>query len=308
VPFVAGVYLLMPVFYYPVYRVTATDPSWLAYWSRWQALPFWPCGPLWFLSFLLALNIAAAALYRLAPRAGERLGTLVATADVHPLRFFLVLVGLAVLVYVPMAAIYEPWEWLTFGPFALQPSFALQYVVYFFAGLAIGAHGFERGLLAPDDMLARRWRWWLAGALAAFLLWIVPTAIVVQGSLATGLRIVAVATADLGFALSSATSSLALAALFLRIAARPRPLLGSLSEHAYGIYFIHYLFVLWTQYLLLSVALPAAAKAAIVLTVTLALSWGAAVAVSRIPFGARLIGGRRRTLPPVPARELAGAG
>jgi len=57
--------------------------------------------------------------------------------------------------------------------------------------------------------------------------------------------------------------------------------------------------VLWTQYLLLGVALPAVAKAAIVLTVTLALSWGAAVAVARLPFGARLIGGRR------PARELA---
>src|SRR5262249_19550589 len=173
VPFVVGVYLLMPVVYFPVYLATAMhlswSESWHEYWSQWWALPFWPCGPLWFLSFLLALNIAAVALYRMAPRAGERLGALVARADARPGRFLLVLAGLALLVYVPMAAIWEPWQWLTFGPFALQPSFALQYVVYFVAGLALGAHGFERGLLAPDGMLARRWRWWLAGALAAFL-------------------------------------------------------------------------------------------------------------------------------------------
>src|SRR5262249_29460081 len=48
-PFVFGVYLLMPIAYYPVYRVTAADPSWLAYWRHWTALPFWPEGPLWFL-------------------------------------------------------------------------------------------------------------------------------------------------------------------------------------------------------------------------------------------------------------------
>ena len=44
------------------------------------------------------------------------------------------------------------------------------------------------------------------------------------------------------------------------------PLFRSWSENAYGIYFVHYVFVLWLQYLLLDVALPAVVKAAIVFT------------------------------------------
>src|SRR5216684_3171228 len=38
VPFAVGVSVLMPLAYYPVYRVTAVDPSWPAFWSHWTAL------------------------------------------------------------------------------------------------------------------------------------------------------------------------------------------------------------------------------------------------------------------------------
>src|ERR1051326_5892696 len=72
-PFILGVYLLMPVAHYPVYRLTASDPSWSAFLSQWLALPFWATGPLWFLWQLLALDIAAAVLYRFAPGAGKGL-------------------------------------------------------------------------------------------------------------------------------------------------------------------------------------------------------------------------------------------
>jgi surface polysaccharide O-acyltransferase-like enzyme len=113
------------------------------------------------------------------------------------------------------------------------------------------------GLIAAcstGGMLVRRWAGWLVGALAAFVLWIIPTALIVkgQGEAVAALKIVA----DLGFVLSSATSCFALAALFLRFAAAPRPLLDSLSQHAYGIYFVHYVFVIWLQYILLNAPLP----------------------------------------------------
>jgi peptidoglycan/LPS O-acetylase OafA/YrhL len=298
VPFIIGLYLLMPVAYYPVYRVTAVDPSWSAFWSQWMALPFWPSGPMWFLWFLLALNLAAVALYRLAPRVGEFLGRLAAKSDDNPGWFFLALAGISALAYVPLAAVFEPWQWLQFGPFAFQPSLAPQYVIYFFAGLAIGVNGLERGLLQSDGMLARRWARWLVAAAAAFLLWMIPTALIVKGAGANlpGVKFLA----DLGFVLSSATACFALAAVFLRFAAERRPLLASLSVHAYGIYLVHYVFVIWLQYALLGVALFAIAKAAIVLAGALVLSWATAVAVCRIPIGARVMGGSRRELAQAP--------
>ena len=294
VPFLLGVVLLIPVALYPVYRFTAVDPSWSAFWAHWIALPFWPSGPLWFLWYLLALNSAAALLYWLSPRLSEFLGTISAKAGAYPGRYFIALVSASALAYIPSAAVFKPWDWVQFGPFAFQPSFALVYVVYFFAGVGVGAYGLEQGLLSSDGMLARRWPVWLGGALAAFLLWIIPTALTVKGQVTTvlGLEIVA----DLGLVLCCAAACLGWAAVFLRFTATRRPIINSLSENAYGIYLVHYLFITWLQYFLLGVALFAIAKAAIVFTGTLILSWATSIAMCRVPIGARLVGANRRTL------------
>jgi glucans biosynthesis protein C len=294
-PFVFGVSLLMPAAYYPVYRATAADPSWSAFWLHWTALPFWPSGPLWFLSLLLTFNIVVAALYVLAPRALELLGRLSAQAGDHPGRYAITLIIISASAYVPLAAVFEPWQWVRFGPLGFQPSFVLPYAVYFFAGLGLGAGGFARGLFATDASLARRWLVWLAAAPVAFLVWIIPTALIVNGQ-GSGLLQVA---ADIGFAVSSATSCFALVALFLRFPVRRR-MLSNLSENAYGIYLIHYVFVIWLQYALLGAALFAVIKAAIVFIGTLALSWISSAITCRIPLVEHLISGKRREL----VREL----
>src|SRR5439155_26053470 len=130
--------------------------------------------------YLLALNVIAAALARLAPRSGEFLGRLSAQAGARPSRYFIGLVIVSALAYVPLAAVFKPWQWMQFGPFAFQPSFTLLYVVYFFAGLGVGAYGLERGLLGTDAMLARRWSAWLGGAFAGFLLWMIARVLAMQ--------------------------------------------------------------------------------------------------------------------------------
>ena len=49
--------------------------------------------------------------------------------------------------------------------------------------------------------------------------------------------------------------------------------LGSLSANAYGIYLVHYVFVLWLQYAVLGAGLNAFGKVGLVFTAALALSW-----------------------------------
>jgi peptidoglycan/LPS O-acetylase OafA/YrhL len=283
----------MPLAYYPVYRVTAVEKSWSAFWFHWTALPFWPSGPMWFLWLLLALNIAVAALYVFAPRLIEFLGRLSAQVGEHPGRYALALITISALAYVPLAAVFQPWQWVRFGPFGFQPSFVPPYAVYFFAGVGVGAGGFARGLFAADGTLARQWVVWLAAAPAAFLVWIIPTALVVsgQGPGLRGLQVIA----DIGFAMSSTTSCFALVALFLRFAMR-RPMLSNLSKNAYGIYLIHYVFVIWLQYVLLGTALFAIIKAAIVFLGTLTLSWLTSAITSRIPLVEHLISGKTHEL------------
>ena len=59
-------------------------------------------------------------------------------------------------------------------------------------------------------------------------------------------------------------------------------------------YLIHYLFIVWLQYVLLTAALPAIAKAAIVFAGTLLASWSASAALRRVPACAQIIGAARR--------------
>jgi hypothetical protein len=65
---------------------------------------------------------------------------------------------------------------------------------------------------------------------------------------------------------------------------------------AYGLYLVHYVFVVWLQYALLTMTLFAAIKAAIVFAGALALSWLTILTSRRIPFGAPLVGAPRRVV------------
>lgn len=292
-PLVPAVFVLMPVALYPVYLATVAEPSVADYWQQWMALPFWPCGPLWFLWQLLALNIAAAAIHRFVPGAGVGLGRWAALVSTHPARFFLVLVAASAAAYVPLALVYSPWSWFQYGPFAFQWCRPLHYAVYFFAGAAIGINGLDRGLLATDGVFAQRWPLWSAVAAAMFLFWIGPTALTVGAeNPAFGLLL----GSAFGFVLACASGSMVVLALALRFATHRRRIFDSLSENAYGMYLVHYVFVVWLQYAMLGVGMPAIAKAAIVFTGTVLLSWAATTALRSLPLGSRLIGNNGRVL------------
>jgi surface polysaccharide O-acyltransferase-like enzyme len=86
-------------------------------------------------------------------------------------------------------------------------------------------------------------------------------------------------------------------ALFLRFANQPRPALDFFSDNAFGLYLVHYVFVVWLQYLLLGVASLAIIKAVIVFVGTLVLSYATIAAVRRVAAVVRLMGTGRRVLP-----------
>jgi hypothetical protein len=290
VPCALAIIFLMPLAYYPAYRATATDPSVNAYWQHWFSLPFWPNGPQWFLCQLLALNLLAAALHGFALRWSDRLVRLVAFASGNPVRFFVALVAVSTLAYVPMALAYSPFTWANVGPISLQLSRPLHYLVYFFVGLAVGSYGLDRGLFACDGTLARRWLAWLAAAVAGFVLWAAPTSITVADwsdaplvlKLATGF----------GYVVACAAGCLFLLAVCLRFARERTRAFDSLSINAYGMYLVHYVFAVWLQYALLDTGLLAIGKAAIVFGGTLIMSWAITAALGGVPLARRLINAR----------------
>jgi peptidoglycan/LPS O-acetylase OafA/YrhL len=294
VPAALAVLLLMPLAHYATYRVTAVDPSIAAYWAHWRALPYWPSGPPWFLWQLFAFNVAAAALWAIAPRWCAWLAWLASSARGEPVRYVVGLVAFSALGYVPLALAFGPWSWFDYGIFAFQLSRPLHYAVYFFAGVGIGAYGLERGLLAADGELARRWRGWLAAALACFVLWMAMMGLSMQDGGPPGVRLAA----HVAFVLSCAASCFALLAIFLQFVEHRSAFLSGIAECSYGMYLVHYVFVVWLQYELLGTALPAIVKGALVFGGVVVLSWTTTSLMHRMPVGYRLVGAERR----VPAK------
>ncbi len=292
VPFLFGILIIMPLASYPSYSVTTPDPSVPDYLDKLLALPFWPVGPLWFLWQLAALSALAAGINRIAPKALPALGRWSAGAGTRVGRYFVCLVAASAVAYVPLALAFTPWAWSNAGPFDIQLCRPLQYAVYFFAGVGIGVGGIERGLAAPDGPLARRWALWLAAALGSLALWMGLSALTFERAAPLGAQ----AAADFGYVLACACGCFFLIAASLRFAAAPSRVLGMLGANAYGLYLLHYLFVVWLQFALLPLPLFAVLKAPTVFAGTLVFTLVSNAALKRIPLGARLIGSARRPL------------
>jgi hypothetical protein len=106
---------------------------------------------------------------------------------------------------------------------------------------------------------------------------------------------------DASFALACASGCFFLVAACLRFGAVRSRIFDSLAENAFGMYVVHYAFVVWLQYALLGVALFAIAKAMTVFGGTLLFAWATTAAMRFIPFGSRLVGAERRALGNAPS-------
>ena len=287
IPFLFAAAIIAPLAYYPSYLLTGAHGIG-GYLHDWLSFGDWPTGPAWFISLLLAFDLAAGALYALAPNFGEVLGRRAANAREHPVRFFLLLASASLAAFIPMTAMFGPVQWTSVGPFQFQTARLFHYAVYFSAGIGVGAYGIERGLLAPDGVLAKHWGRWTAWSLTVFFLSVVFVVIVFSkpGLISpNALNLIGGAI----YVLVCASLSFAFLAIFVRFAQRRSALWDSLSGNEYGIYLIHYAFVSWVQFALLPTAMPAIAKGPIAFGCALALSWSTSAALRRIPAVARIV-------------------
>ena len=272
---VFGLAVVMPVALYPVYRLSAADPSLAGYIRAYWALPFIPNGPMWFLWMLLTLTVAAAALHRWARRAVEALGSSLAIALVsRPVLAFTTFALVAIAAYAPLAMAFTPWRWAAYGPFAFQFCRPLLYAAYFLLGLVAGRQGLGLGMLNADGFLAKRWRALLALAAAGFGLWLALIGYLLKLGLQAPAALELLT--DVTFAIAGLTSVLLALAAAFRFGTIRRPLVGALADKALPIYLLHYAPVVWLQFVLLDLSLPAVAKGAIVFVGALAIPWGLA--------------------------------
>jgi peptidoglycan/LPS O-acetylase OafA/YrhL len=182
-------------------------------------------------------------------------------------------------------------SWLEPGhyPLPIQTSRILLYPAYFFTGIGIGMISLRAGLLAEDGELAKRWPVWLGFAAvfyAAILIlvyahhnWVNFNSPPLSWKTGYGLA----------FSMYSAAMAFTVLAIYLRSAKFSLSLLDAMRPSAYGIYLVHYIFIIWLQYAVYDYSWPAFIKFAIVFTGTLAGSWALVLALRKISVVARMI-------------------
>jgi peptidoglycan/LPS O-acetylase OafA/YrhL len=259
-PFLVGAGVLAPLAYYPAYLHLGGEPRLGSYASAWFALVKWPAGPAWFLWVLLVFDCIAALSFMAIPRAVDAIASRVRVVCKRPIFLFFMLAVVSWLVYAPMSMRFGSLTWWAWGPFAVQASRVLHYFVYFAAGVCLGAFGTETEIFGRTGRLAREWWFWCFASAVMFTI----TIMYVRTGNGTGGRI--------GFACSCAASSLFVMALVIRFV-QPWRWADSLSANAYGIYIVHYVFVIWIQYAALRWSAPAFVKGLAVSLAAVAMSW-----------------------------------
>ena len=295
IPFLVSVFVLMPVAYYPTFLryhlPGTTDFNFLHFWWRTISVGPWPSGPAWFLWVLLALDAIAAAIWAVAPRIFGAAGRWIDCARNRPMTAFAAFLLFSIVIYEPLHLIFGDGAWYEPGhyPLPIQTSRILLYAGYFFTGVAIGALSLRAGILAEGGDLARRWPAWLAFAalfyggililVYAHHNWMDFNSPPAWWKVGYGLA----------FAMYSAAMAFAVPAIYLRSAKASLKLLDAMQPLAYGIYLVHYIFIIWLQYVVYDPAWSPFVKFAIVFAGTLLGSWATVIALRKIPFIARMI-------------------
>jgi surface polysaccharide O-acyltransferase-like enzyme len=289
-PFAIAALTVIPIAYYAIALRQQPDIGFAAFWWKMVTVGPWLSGPIWFVWVLLAFDLSASLLYRLSPGLLDPINRLSLRGFDRPAEFFLFLLAVTAIVYVPARLYYGPNHWFEFGPFSVQASRVLFYAAYFFIGAGIGAAHFNRGVLSADGRLANsRWGWVVATLIPYCLLWVLiyikREILGNPGLLPRWYETIY----SFVFVAFSAAILFAILAFFLRFKRSGWSMLDPLRPHAYGIFLVHYPIVLWLQYWLFDFDLPAIVKASIAFVLTVALSWAVTAALRRIPGATRVL-------------------
>jgi surface polysaccharide O-acyltransferase-like enzyme len=296
VPLSISIFVLIPIAYYASFLryhpAGTTDFNFFHFWRRMLTIGPWPSGQSWFLWVLLVFDIIAAAIVATAPRTIAALGRWILALRERPMTAFAVFLIVSIVSYLPLHLAFGDGSWFEPGhyPFPIQSSRVLLYPGYFFAGVGIGVVGLRSGVLAENGEIARRWAVWLA--FATFFYGAILLLVYVHHNWIVNFNSPPLwwkTAYGLAFAMFSAAMAFTVLATSLRLAQSSLRLLDAMQPSAYGIFLLHYVFIIWLQYLVYDPSFPAGIKAAIVFVGTLSASWALTVLLRKIPFVARMI-------------------
>ncbi|WP_129715398.1 acyltransferase [Pedobacter sp. SYP-B3415] len=278
-PFVLAELIVIPIAYFPAWLQAGGSMDAAAFLTDYLFHQQWPVGPPWFIWLLLAFNLL---ILLLPGRSIQILSTNLANKPRAVLALWLLL---SLLSLVPLSLWLGRYTWTGFGPFDFQLNRVVFYFLFFLMGAVLGACNWQR-ILFNNNSLAGAWG--LFWAVLSAGLFILLQAMTYRGW--AGERGLSAALFfEILYVVLCLTTCIALLSLFRSYVAQTGHIWQSLSANAYGIYLFHYPFLIWSQYMLLSVSMSAAAKFLFVFAIALGGSWGLTALLRKSSAMARLI-------------------
>jgi Acyltransferase family len=283
-PFAIAAFTVIPLAYYAIALRQDPGLTFASFWWKTVTAGPWPSGPIWFVWVLLAFDLTASLLYRVSSHLVDPVNRVSLRGFDQPAVFWLLLVVVTAIVYVPALVYFGANRWFEFGPFSVQASRILLYFAYFFIGVSVGAANFDRGILSAEGQLPKdRWLWVIATLVPYCLMWCM---IYIKREILGNPNVLPdwyQAIYGTFVVLFSAAILLAILAFFLHSKSPGPNLLDRMQADAYGMFLVHYPIALWIQYVLFDYTLPAIVKAAIGFVLTVMLSWGLTAALRKVP-------------------------
>ncbi len=274
IPFLIGVPTVITIAYYPsalqIDPINGTSTNLIEHWLDMASIGF-GAGPLWFIWVLLLFNLIFILLYKMASGLNITFKKKVPEVLRRSFLSYLLFLPIAISAYFPltflMYIIGFPF-WIGIGPFILQFNRVFLYFLFFSFGIVIGGYGIHRTFLKKNSDLSRFW--WVFLIFGIFP-WIIFSL--------TGL----------GFTIACVSLVFAITGFFMKVKFKANQISKSLGKNSYGIFILHYLFVIWTQYLFLDIEVPGIFKGISVFIIALILSWGSTIAIRYIPIVRKII-------------------
>ena len=275
VPFLFGSVVLMVIAYWPSYYLAHGNFDLISYITDFFTVESWPSGPMWFVWVLFLFNVVFAISFPYIKTYILKLGQRTVSYRSHPIKIILVGYLIAWVSYVPLVLLSGAGAWTGFGPFDFQVSRILLYFSFFYTGIILGSPDISHGLFAKHSYLVKKWFLCVFGCILTYLLLKLSeaplTRMFMQQQL-TDMQATLIYRSI--WVLSCVFSGIAFLVVFRRIFNPVNAWWQALSENAYGIYLIHYVFVVWCQFVLTYTDFPVIIKFGITFVISVGASWG----------------------------------
>jgi len=280
VPFIIGATIIIPLALYPSYYVAHGDFNFKSFITDFFTVEQWPIGPPWFIWVLFLFNLIFVLIYKPLKKILDTLSRALLHTKDKPFLIFVVWFMLMWILYVPLRLIFGPYTWtIGIGPFDFQRCTLLFYFCYFLLGAVFGNITTENGIFTEKFDFLKRWKVWLTMCCFSFLVLLSIDNPALGNPLKQFAEWVKIGRTsgdtiyDTFYVATCTFSCLAFLSMFKALANYTNSFWDSIASNSFFIYLVHYIFIIWAQFAILQLDIPAILKFIIVFITAVSLSW-----------------------------------